>query len=79
LVTALLPEIQDSMRQTLLGFKSEDLQSPDGINKVRHSMIHDLNELMAGVLGPERIAKLTDGSPNGTFVQNILFATLVVE
>ena len=34
---------------------------------------------MARVLGPERVAKMTDGSPNSAFVQNILFATLIVE
>jgi flagellar FliL protein len=79
MVTALLPEIQDSIRQTLLGFKSDDLQSSDGINRVRQVMRRDLNELLASVLGPERMAKLTAGSPSGAFVQNILFATLIVE
>jgi flagellar basal body-associated protein FliL len=79
IIPALLPEIQDSMRQTLLGFKTEEMQNPDGINKLRQAMIHDLNELLTGVLGQEREAKLTAGSPNGVFVQNILFATLIVE
>jgi flagellar protein FliL len=79
LVTAVLPEIQDAMRQTLLSFKSEDLQTPAGVDRVRKAMTEHLNEVMTRVLGPERVAKLTDGAANGAFVQNILFATLIVE
>ena len=79
MVTAVLPEIQDAMRQTLLGFKSDELQTPDGVNKVRKAMTEHLNQVMTRVLGPERIAKLTAGTPNGAFVQNVLFATLIVE
>jgi flagellar FliL protein len=79
MVTAVLPEIQDAMRQTLLGFKSDDLQNPAGIDKVRKAMTDHLNATMTRVLGPERIAKLTAGTPNGVFVQNVLFATLIVE
>jgi len=79
MVSALLPEVQDSMRQTLLAFKSDDLQTPEGVDKMRKAMIKHLNEVLAAVLGPERMAKLTAGSPEGAFVQNILFPTLIVE
>ncbi len=79
MVGALLPEVQDSMRQTLLAFKSDDLQSPEGVDKVRKAMIKHLNEVLSNVLGPDRLAKLTAGSPDGAFVQNILFPTLIVE
>ncbi|HVH81908.1 MAG TPA: flagellar basal body-associated FliL family protein [Stellaceae bacterium] len=79
MVTAVLPEIQDAMRQTLLGFKSEDLQTPAGVDRVRKAMTEHLNEVMVRVLGPERIAKLTAGAPRPGFVQNVLFATLIVE
>ena len=79
MVTAVLPEIQDAMRQILLGFKSDDLQTPDGVNKVRKVMKEHLNEVMVRVLGPERIAKLTDGTGSPDFIQNILFGTLIVE
>ena len=79
MVTAILPEIQDAMRQTLLGFKTDDLQTPAGVDKVRRAMTEHLNEVMIRVLGTERIAKLTAGPPNGVFVQNVLFATLIVE
>jgi flagellar protein FliL len=79
MATALLPEVQDTMRQTLLTFKSEDLQNPDGVNKVRKTMTKQLNELMASVLGKDRLSRITDGSPDGAVVQNILFPTLIVE
>jgi len=79
MVGALLPEVQDSMRQTLLAFKSEDLQTPEGVDNMRRIMIQHLNDTMAVVLGAERVAKLTAGSPNGAFVQNVLFSTLIIE
>jgi flagellar protein FliL len=79
MINALLPEVQDAMRETLLGFKSDDLKNTDGVNKVRGAMTKHLNEVLGGALGPERMTKLTDGSPNGTLVQNIMFPTLVVE
>ena len=79
MVSALLPEVQDAMRETLLGFKSDDLKTTDGVNKVRQAMVKHLNEILTSALGTERMAKLTSGSPNGALVQNIMFPTLVVE
>jgi len=79
MVTAVMPEFQDAMRQTLLGFKSDDLQNPAGVDKVRKAMTEQLNETATRVLGADRIAKLTAGAPNGKFVQNVLFGTLIVE
>ena len=79
LVTAVLPEVQDAMRQILLEFKSEDLETPEGVNKVRKIMKQRLNEEMVRALGAERIAKLTEGTGSPDFIQNILFSTLIVE
>jgi flagellar basal body-associated protein FliL len=79
MVNAVLPEIQDAMRQTLLAFKSEDLQSPEGVNRVRKAMTEHLNEVMTRVLGPERVAKMTNGTGSDAVVQNVLFSTLIVE
>jgi flagellar FliL protein len=79
MVTAVLPEIQDATRQTLLLYKTDDLQNPDGVNKVRKAIVERLNGVFTRVLGAERIAKQTDGSPSGAFVQNVLFSTLIVE
>jgi flagellar basal body-associated protein FliL len=78
MVNALLPELQDAMRQVLLGFKSDDLQDPGGVNKVRAAMIDRLNQTMLVVLGHDRIAKLTDAT-DSAFVKNVLFTTLIVE
>ena len=79
MITAVLPEVQDAMRQTLLGYKSDELQNTDGVNKVRQALLKHLNEVLARVFGPDRVAKITDGQPNHDVVQNILFATLIVE
>ena len=46
LVTAILPQVQDAIRQTVLGFKSDDLQTPEGLEKVRAAMIADLNRTL---------------------------------
>jgi flagellar protein FliL len=79
MVTAVLPEFQDTIRQTLLGFKTEDLQSQAGVDKVRKAVTEQLNQTATRVLGADRVNKLTTGAPNGNFVQNVLFATLIVE
>jgi flagellar protein FliL len=79
MINALLPEVQDAMRETLLSFKSDDLKNTDGVNKVRGAMTKHLNDILGGVLGSERMTKLTAGSPNGALVQNIMFPTLIVE
>jgi flagellar protein FliL len=79
MVNALLPELQDSMRQQLLNFKSDDLKSPEGVDKVRAALVERLNKTLLAVLGAERIAKFNEGNPGGAFVQNVLFTTLVVE
>jgi flagellar basal body-associated protein FliL len=79
MVKAVLPEFQDAMRQTLLGYRTEDLQTPGGVDTVRKAMTEHLNQTATRVLGAERIAKLTAGAPNAVFVQNVLFGTLIVE
>jgi flagellar basal body-associated protein FliL len=79
MVTAVLPEIQDAMRQTLLGFKTEDLQTSDGVNKVRKAMKERLNEVVKRVLGDERVTKMTAETGSIEFIQNVLFSTLIVE
>ena len=79
MVTAVLPEIQDAMRQVLLGFKTEDLQNPDGVNKVRKAVRERLNEVVKRVLGDDRITKMTAETGSTEFIQNVLFSTLIVE
>lgn len=79
MVKAVLPEFQDAMRQTLLGYRTEDLQTPAGVDTVRKAMTEHLNQTATRVLGADRIAKLTAGTSAPAFVQNVLFATLIVE
>jgi flagellar basal body-associated protein FliL len=79
MITAVLPEIQDAMRQTLLGFKTEDLQTSDGVNKVRRAVKEHLNEVVKRVLGDDRITKMTAETGSTEFIQNVLFSTLIVE
>jgi flagellar protein FliL len=79
LITAILPQVQDALRQTVLSFKSEDLQSPDGVEKVRVALMTTVNKTLAKDLGPDRLEKVNPGKPNEGFVQNIYFSQLIVE
>jgi flagellar basal body-associated protein FliL len=78
-VTALLPEVQDTMRQTAVAFKVDDIVTPAGIDKLRQAMIANANRVLLLRLGPERVNRLSSGEPNGTIIQNIYFTTLIVE
>lgn len=77
-VMSVLPQLQDAMRQALLGFKADDLQTADGINKMRAAMLTRVNEELLRLLGPGRIGQWTTDEKAG-FVQAIYFSTLVVE
>jgi flagellar basal body-associated protein FliL len=79
MVTSVLPQVQDAMRQTVLKFKSDELQTPEGIDKLRQAMTARLNETLAQVLGPDRVAKATGGKLDVRFVENIFFSTLIIE
>ena len=77
-VTAVLPEIQDALRQTALGFNAEDIVTPAGVDRLRQAMIVSANRLLMQRLGAAEVKSLT-GKTNGGVVQNILFSTLIVE
>ncbi len=79
MITAVLPKVQDAMRQVLLTFKSEDLQTPEGIDKARAAMLAKVNAILVQVLGHERVVKATGGKPDAPVVQAIYFATLIIE
>jgi flagellar protein FliL len=79
MVNALLPQVQDVIRQTVLVFRSEDLQKPEGINKLRTTLVTKINEMLVQVLGPERIERANGGKADAPVVQAIYFPTLVVE
>jgi flagellar basal body-associated protein FliL len=77
-VTAVLPEIQDALRQTALGFNAEEIVTPAGVERLRQAMIISANRLLMQRLGAAELKSLT-GKTNGGVVQNILFSTLIVE
>jgi len=78
-VNSVLPQIQDAMRETLLSFKTDDLQTVEGINKMRAAMVKRVNKLLTQVLGQSRVKRMTGGEDRGELVENIFFPTLVVE
>jgi flagellar basal body-associated protein FliL len=77
-VTAVLPEVQDAIRQTAVAFKADDVVTPAGIDKLRQAVIANANGVLLQRLGPERVGRLT-GEPNGGLIQNLYFTTLIVE
>jgi flagellar basal body-associated protein FliL len=67
------------LKPFVLGFKTEDLQTSDGVNKVRRAVKEHLNEVVKRVLGDDRITKMTAETGSTEFIQNVLFSTLIVE
>jgi flagellar basal body-associated protein FliL len=78
-VTAVLPEVQDTIRQTTLGFKVDDIVTPVGVDKLREAMIDNVNRALLRRLGADRIKRLNGGEPNSGIVQNIYFSTFIIE
>ena len=77
-VTAVLPEVQDAIRQTAVAFKADDIVTPAGIDKLRQAVIANANGVLLQRLGPERVGRLT-GERNGGLIQHLYFTTLIVE
>lgn len=78
LVNAVLPQVQDVIRQTVLTVRPDELQKADGINRLRTALLSKLNEMLVQALGPERIERV-NGKPDASLFVNIYFPTLVVE
>jgi flagellar basal body-associated protein FliL len=79
LITAVLPQVQDSIRQTVLGFKADDLQDQASLEKVRQAILANLNKALLGDLGAARIEKAAPGKPTNAMVHAIYFSQLIVE
>jgi flagellar basal body-associated protein FliL len=77
LVTAMLPEVEDTLRLTALSFKVNDITTPEGVDKMRARMTADLNRMLLQRLGAARIVGRNDGRKE--VVQNIYFSQLIVE
>lgn len=76
-VGTIMPEEQDMIRQAVLGFKIDDLQTQDGVNKLRDAITTGSNRVFLQALGPQKIDKL--GGTAGMLVRNVYFQNLVIE
>ncbi|MGH7038616.1 MAG: flagellar basal body-associated FliL family protein [Stellaceae bacterium] len=77
LIEAVLPEVEDAMRQTLLAFKVEDITTPAGVDKLRKAMIANVNHVLLLQPGAARIKEANAGRAEA--VRNIYFTTLTIE
>ncbi len=78
LVTAMMPEVEDTLRLTVLSFKVSDITTPAGVEKMRAKMTADLNRMLLQRLGAARIMQV-DGGGSKNMVRNIYFSQLVIE
>lgn len=77
LIKAVLPEVEDAMRQSLLAFKVEELTTPAGVDKLRQAMIGKVNHVLRQRLGAARIKEASGGKMDA--VRKIYFTTLIIE
>jgi flagellar basal body-associated protein FliL len=78
-VTSILPELQDTLRETVLAFTVDDVVTPAGVDRLRQAMIVAANRLLRRRFAAARIKGLAAGNPSGAVVENIFFPTLVVD
>jgi flagellar FliL protein len=74
---AVMPEIQDIIRQKVLGFKTDDLQTQDGVDKLRNAITAGTNQVLLAALGAAKVDTL--GAKGGMLVSNVFFQNLVIE
>jgi flagellar protein FliL len=74
---AVMPEILDMIRQTVFGFKLDQLQSADGVNKLRAALVTGSNHVLRQSLGDTKVKEL--GGKDDRLVSNIYFSTLVIQ
>jgi flagellar basal body-associated protein FliL len=77
LVTAMLPEIADRLRLTMLSDQLKDITTPAGVDRLRVQMTNDLNHMLQQRLGAERIAAATKS--HDALVKNVYFSQLIVQ
>lgn len=76
-IGTIMPEEQDMIRQAVLGFKVDELQTQDGVNKLRNAIITGSNRVFLQALGAQKIEQL--GGTAGMLVRNVYFQNLVIE
>jgi flagellar FliL protein len=72
-----MPEILDVIRQSVLGFKIDDLQTQEGVEKLRAALLVQSNRVLLQALGKDKVAAL--GAKSGALVGNVFFQNLVIE
>jgi flagellar basal body-associated protein FliL len=77
LVTAMMPEVEDTLRLSALSFKVSDITTPAGVDKMRAKMTADLNRMLLQRLGAARIMQVDGGVKN--MVRHIYFSQLIIE
>jgi len=74
---SVMPEILDMIRQSVLGFKVDELQTPQGVDRLRATLVTGTNAVLLRSFGPAKIRKL--GAPGGALVSAIFFSNLVIQ
>lgn len=72
-----MPEILDMIRQSVLGFKIDDLQTQEGVEKLRAALLVQSNRVLLQSLGKDKVATL--GAKDRALVGNVFFQNLVIE
>ncbi|MGH7072997.1 MAG: flagellar basal body-associated FliL family protein [Stellaceae bacterium] len=74
---AVMPEIIDMIRQSVLAYKADQLQTPQGVNKLRAALVTGANEVLLKSLGAAKVTAL--GGKHDALVSAIYFSNLVIQ
>jgi flagellar basal body-associated protein FliL len=75
---SVMPEILDMIRQSVLGFKVDQLQTPQGVNRLRAVLVAGTNRVLLQSLGGAKIKEL-GGGKDEALVSAIYFSNLVIQ
>jgi flagellar basal body-associated protein FliL len=74
---AVMPEIVDMIRQSVLAFTADQLQTPQGVNQLRAALVDGANMVLLKSLGEAKIAAL--GGQKSRLVSALFFNNLVIQ
>lgn len=78
-VNQVLPEVQDTMRIIVLSHKADQLETSDGVDKLRVELLGGINDVLRNALGATKVKKLTGSGTDAALVKNVYFSNLVIE
>jgi flagellar protein FliL len=78
-VNQVLPEVQDTMRLIVLSHKADQLETSDGVDKLRVELLGGVNGVLKNALGATKLKKLTGSDTDDAVVKNVYFSNLVIE